>query len=458
LPPRLFLAFFAARLGPGPAAGGRAGREETGVLPLVVKPSRCPRLTALLLLACLGLTGVALAGAAPKHRKPTRRPVKPAPQAVAGIENAQALETFFAALRTLATPGGDRVVRVMHFGDSHTAADYWTGRIRARLQARFGDGGPGLILPARPWRGYHHEGVDQLEGTLWPGTSLREKTGDGLVGCTGGALFPPQGGTFRLRAAFGEYRVQVLGEAIPEVQVEPVLDPSAPILESRPWTLERPLENLPPLRLSGQSGFPSATLQELAITFPPGSRFLGLDLRSGHGGVIYDELGLNGAELLDLERWNPELRRALLGELRPDLLVLAYGTNDLGRTDLEPQDYVVRARALFAALKQDSGAAILVIGPLDRIGTRRRQVPALKAGAARIIRALREAARGAGCAFWDARRAMGGEGSIVRLRRAGLAQKDLVHLTGPGYVRLGDQLTDALLTAYERLGRDLEPQ
>jgi hypothetical protein len=33
-----------------------------------------------------------------------------------------------------------------------------------------------------------------------------------------------------------------------------------------------------------------------------------------------------------------------------------------------------------------------------------------------------------------------------------------VHLTAPGYQRLGDQLTEALLTAFEHLGREREPQ
>jgi lysophospholipase L1-like esterase len=417
------------------------------------------RVLAILLMAGLGLPAATL-----PHRRNSHRP-KPAPQTVAGLENAQTLAPFFAALKTLEATGGDRVVRVLHFGDSHTAADFWTGRVRFRLQTRFGNGGPGLILPAKPWRGYHHEGVDQLEGRAWPSTSLREKLSDGLVGLSGAALFPPQGGTFRVRAAFGEYRVQTLSETLPEVQVELDVDPLAlpPIQSPRPaapapYLFEKPLENQQRLRILGQSGLPSTLTQVLSVTFPADCRLLGVDLRSGHPGVIYDELGLNGAELPDLERWNPELRQALLAEVQPDLVVLAYGTNDLGRPDLDPPDYATHAKALFAALKQESGAAVLVIGPLDRIGTKRRQVAGLKAGAARIIQALRKAALASGCAFWDARKAMGGEGSILKWRRAGLAQRDLVHLTAPGYERLGDQMTDALLAAFERMGRDRESE
>ena len=89
---------------------------------------------ALLAMACLGQA------AAPRPRRKIRRPVvKVAPQAAAKIENAGVLAPFFKALERLEDPAGERVVRIMHFGDSHTAADYWTGRIRCRLQARFGD-------------------------------------------------------------------------------------------------------------------------------------------------------------------------------------------------------------------------------------------------------------------------------------------------------------------------------
>ena len=34
-----------------------------------------------------------------------------------------------------------RPVRILHFGDSHVAADYWTDVVRRRLQDRFGDAG-----------------------------------------------------------------------------------------------------------------------------------------------------------------------------------------------------------------------------------------------------------------------------------------------------------------------------
>jgi lysophospholipase L1-like esterase len=67
-----------------------------------------------------------------------------------GVCQSDALAAFFRALAD--TEAGQRVrpVRVVQFGDSHTAGGRVTGRVRAGLQGRFGygdaDGGPGVAL------------------------------------------------------------------------------------------------------------------------------------------------------------------------------------------------------------------------------------------------------------------------------------------------------------------------
>nr|WP_320133432.1 GDSL-type esterase/lipase family protein [uncultured Holophaga sp.] len=370
----------------------------------------------------------AVAAPSPRHGS---KPIPLAPPAPAPIRDPQVLAPFFRDLEEVRREG--RTVRILHFGDSHTAADFWTGRIRAQLQARYGDGGPGLILPGRPWRGYHHDGVDLQEGLHWPADSLRSRTCEGWVGLTGASLqAPAPDSLFRLQSACPEARVQLLGAGAPQG------------------------EGLAPERLASMEvegrllqvfQVKAAADGTLAFGIPPGTALLGVDLRSGHPGVIYDELGLNGAELLDQEKARPELRKALLQELHPDLVVLAYGTNDLGRTDLDPADYRQRVQKILTEFRQESGAPVLVIGPLDRVGRQRRQVARLRVAGGQVIQALREAAHASGCAFWDARAAMGGPGTLVRWRRQGLAQRDLVHLTGPGYQKLGDLLLEALRAA-----------
>lgn len=378
----------------------------------------------------------ARAVAKPKGKAPARRP----PAEGARLEGADSLAPYFAALRGFHPANGDAgVVRVAWFGDSHTAAGFWPGRLRERLQERLGDGGPGLVLPARPWRGYPRPDLQLDFGSRWPAESLRSADSSGRVGLAGAALEIPAAERLLLRGAFTSFRLQVLGPEGLEPSAAPAEESLEPLQLTE--TLRAPLADGIALRiLAPGSPGPFATL---GIGLPEGLRLLGVDLRSGRSGAVVDELGLNGAELFDLERWDPALRAALLGDLRPALLVLAFGTNDLGRRDLDGAAYRARAARLLRALKEESGAPVLLVGPLDRMG-RRRRGQNLKLGAKTVIAAMRGACADAGCAFWDARAAMGGEGSIQRWRRQHLAQRDLVHLNVGGYRKLADLLAKAL--------------
>jgi len=385
------------------------------------------------------------------------------------IVNARALSPFFQALQGLDGATDIRRVRILHFGDSHTAADHWTGRIRQRLQARYGDGGPGFITTGRPWRGYSHDGARLLAGFKWPAQGLRSATTDGIVGLAGVRMAPLAEEPFRLRSTFSDFQVHVLGEGQPVVQLTPVQPPPEGGETTATMGGPRSVEPTSPLaaqvnlglrfdaqpkgqvlRYFGPTAPMDRALRELSLTVPEGTALLGVELFSGQRGVIYDELGLNGAEMTDLQRWSPELRQALLARTRPDLVVLAYGTNETGHPAFDPEAYETQVTALLKQLKLESGAPILVIGPLDRSHAKKGPRRILEAQTAEVLLALRHATKAADCAFWDARQAMGGQGAVVRWRKGGLAQKDLVHLTGPGYQKLGDAFVDALYIAMGR--------
>ena len=397
------------------------------------------------------LAGAALLAAGPPARRPARpaAAVRKAPVEGAVLEGAASLEAYFSALRGSLEPGeARRPVRVAWFGDSHTAAGFWPGRLRALLQERLGDAGPGVVLPARPWRGYPRPDLELEFGRRWPAESLRSPESSGRVGLAGAALEIPAEERLVLRGSFARVRLHLLG---PE-GLEPILagPEEAPAPLPLKEVLHRPLAEGTALRILETTG--PGPFSTLGIGLPEGLRLLGADLGSGRSGAIVDELGLNGAELLDLERWDPVLRAALLRDLRPDLLVLAFGTNDLGRRDLDGAAYQARAARMLRTLKEESGAPVLLVGPLDRMG-RRRRGQNLKLGAKTIIAAMRGACTEAGCAFWDARAAMGGEGAIQRWRRQRLAQRDLVHLTAGGYRRLADLLATALDAAEAKVAR-----
>ena len=88
-----------------------------------------------------------------------------------------ALDHFYAALQTEDEGHGDVQVRIVHYGDSPTTADLITGDARQILQSRFGNGGPGFLLIARPWAWYGHTGTE-LQASGWkiaPASQSRER-------------------------------------------------------------------------------------------------------------------------------------------------------------------------------------------------------------------------------------------------------------------------------------------
>ena len=63
------------------------------------------------------------------------------------IENPQGLIPFFEQLFRAELGQASGPVRILHYGDSHTAADDWTNTIRVEMQERFGAGAASAASP-----------------------------------------------------------------------------------------------------------------------------------------------------------------------------------------------------------------------------------------------------------------------------------------------------------------------
>jgi lysophospholipase L1-like esterase len=174
-----------------------------------------------------------------------------------------------------------------------------------------------------------------------------------------------------------------------------------------------------------------------------------MELLSGSKGIVYDTAGINGARLADVERPLPALRRALLQQSHPALIIVSYGTNDIATKDFTASGFEESAFQILSKLKADAGdASILVTGPTDRGSPRRSRRAFFQQAQAALQPALRKAALRAGCAYWDQQAAMGGPGAMTRWVGAGLGSYDYVHFSGSGYKKLADMLYDQLMAEY----------
>lgn len=167
--------------------------------------------------------------------------------------------------------------------------------------------------------------------------------------------------------------------------------------------------------------------------------------------VAYEAKGINGARATKPLKWNWDALADSFLDNQPALIVLAYGSNEVGDADLDLDEYKTQFETLLQHCKEAApDASILVIAPPDRAVHRSgkwRTIPILQA----LIATQREAAINEGAAFWNQFAAMGGAGSIHRWANLSpkLAQKDRVHLTLAGYELIADALYEELMKEYE---------
>jgi lysophospholipase L1-like esterase len=410
--------------------------------------------------ACL--LALTVAAAAPtSNKKKTRRTPGPAPisaaarkaardeveskiAAAAGIriENASALAPFFASLAE-----GDPI-HILDYGDSHTASDDWANAMRAALQSKYGDGGPGFIQAGRPYRGYRRFDATGANSAGWKTEGTMAIRGDANQGLSGMSI-----------------STQAAGQTV-------TLTASGSALEI--FYLEQPRGGQVELTIDGQNAGAFTTDGDLGpghseYSLMPGShelklrtlnfapvRLFGFALDNDKG-ITVETLGINGAQANVLLGWNERIWADGFNARNPSLVLLAYGTNEANSRLWTPEQYSADLTAIVERIRRANPAVpILMIGPPD-CG---RLKPLLHLS--EVIDIQREMARKLNVAFWDWRLHMGGPGMagpgvggpgiVKRWVVAGLAQSDYIHLTGEGYRLLGKMVVDAIF--YEKTGQD----
>src|SRR5882757_5546757 len=281
-----------------------------------------------------------------------------------GIENPRALQPFFGQLHQLAADPGSQLVRVIQFGDSHTAGDSFTGALRTLFQQKFGDGGAGFQFAGYPFAGYHIHGTKRAQSTGWMalGTHLKD-IGDGMVGMGGVSLSTDAAGNWVSLDADAtslqvQYLIQPNGGSI-EIRDNDNLiatvstaksDPTAPDTAGH---FDAPVE-------PGPHHFEVLTIDPAPV------RLLGLSTENS-AGVTYEAVGINGAEASLFLRWNEALQQTLMLESNPALIVLSYGTNEAGDRNWTQEGYAAMFQRIIERCRRLApNASILVVGPPDR--------------------------------------------------------------------------------------------
>jgi len=362
------------------------------------------------------------------------------------------LEHFYAALRTLeAGKDADGKVRILAYGASHTDADIYPHYLRSYLQQRFGDGGHGFVHIARPWNWYGHVDMQVSGVKRWSTAHAQRKKGieDGMFGLMGASL------TATSRKAFG--KVSPRSDAVAsQYEIYFLAQPRGGSFKVfADGKLHATVKTRAKVPSAGYYAFSLPEGQheiEIQVVGNGPIRMFGMTAERAQPGIVVDTLGIGGTRAANMLGWDEAVWADNVSHRAPDLIMLAYGTNEATDTHADIAVYAADQRAVMDKLRRIAPqASCLIISGGDfprRIddGTFR-----VRPRVAKIRETQREVAREYGCAFWNLHQFMGGDLSMTRWARAqpAMAKSDHLHFTKRGYTRMGMGLVDAIMVPFD---------
>lgn len=367
-----------------------------------------------------------------------------------------ALDHYFEALAAVEDGEPGRIARALVWGDSIIAADQVISDIRLRAADRFGDGGPGfLAVQVDPYWSVRGDIMRSFEGAWHSETIVSGGSPDYRYGLSGVASTATEGASARLVIVDKEpvpvTRLQLFYLRQPEGGTLSVSMRGGGVRTST--AAEARADVVADVAVSGGRVVSVKTDGDGPVTF------FGAALETAGPGVTWETFGIAGAHIGAMNRQGRTHLRRQIAARDPALLVYWTGGNEVAYPSLKEEDGATYRRIYRRVVdKIRAGApeaSCLLIGPLDQ-ATRYRGQLISKEGVETVIRHQRRVAREAGCAYWDARAAMGGEGAFVSWMQHDppLAVPDLMHLTRDGGTIIGDLLADVLFASYDRWRRD----
>jgi len=370
-----------------------------------------------------------------------------------------------------ADPSGRTLL--LFFGDSHTAGDSMTSRLRITLQSRFGDAGRGLVAAGRaPTRHYYQRDVKYGITGTWKAAVGGHKGDAEPFGIGGLRVFGTTKGAQLWVSTCDDCQA---GKTTAQFEILYYAAPDHGLLRYRvdegPWlelkTKTAPIEPPHPARqvIAVADGPHKLTLEH------GGGGVLdlfGIGMERLRPGVIVDSLGVVGRRLGSLRSWDWAVIGEQLATRDPRLVVLQYGTNEADDPDLDLEAFaryydetILRIRAAAPT------ASIVILGPPD-MATREAGkacdrmkpkadgtiIPECMWRTPSVIRDIISVEHAAAVrnhvAFFDTFAAMGGADHMHDwlLAEPKVAYKDHVHFTDVGYQLWADAFERGLLAHY----------
>lgn len=357
-------------------------------------------------------------------------------------------DSFFEKLESAVTQ--EKIIRILHYGDSQIEMDRISSDLRSFFQSRFGGGGPGLLplVQTIPTPSVYQQATGEMSDYALYGTGLRTNTRNyGLM-----ARFYRVSGTvaFSVSAANNtkiDKRLQKFSD-IKLLYSSQSSEFSATLKDRNTRQEYKQTSECAGLQLF--HWHLDTPMHRFTVTFHGPADIYGIMVDDGYG-VNVDNIPIRGSS----GTFFSQIQDSLLGRMYEmadvGMIVLQFGGNSVPGISSEKgvESFKSRIASQIRYLRKAyPSAKIVFIGPSDmstRVGGVLQTYPRLP----QIIEALKLAALENGAAFWDMYDVMGGHNSMITWVKNGYAVNDYIHFTPAGASLIGKTLSDSFSVMYD---------
>ncbi|MFL5763053.1 MAG: GDSL-type esterase/lipase family protein [Bacteroidia bacterium] len=370
------------------------------------------------------------------------------------VENdSSSLDSFYEKLYLLEQKKNKRV-NITQVGDSHIQADHFSGSVRQKLQLRFGNAGRGTVFPYRTAKSNEPMSYKSFSNTTWQykrNVFYDDPLPVGLAGFTIETKDstaelnvmvrdqPGLGYCFTKFTLFHEkslsnYDITVCDDNYCERTVFHAIDKS-----TNPFVSEVQFDH--PVR----QVFIRNSCADTAVQ--KSTRIYGMLLENDSAGVLYNMIGVNGAEYRHYTM--SKYFSQQFSYLNSDLVIISLGTNEAYAASFDKAVFYRNIDSLVTTIRlTNPGADVLLTTPPDsyrRTHKGRVKNPDVKLASETIAAYAKEH----NIAYWNLYEIMGGFGSMGKWYAMKLSAKDRVHYSAKGYQIQADLFYNALIAGYE---------
>lgn len=384
---------------------------------------------------------------------------------VDSIQSPSSLQSFFDGLDSLGA-GKDTVLTIVHLGDSHIQAGYYSGKVMRLLQAQFGNAGRGWIAPFKlsktnePDDYFISSSVREWVTGRCIQANKKCSIGIGGIGIQSVSpsinldvrIAPNNGAGYSFNQAIlyrGEKAMPMLpaGSFKDSIQTSLATVPAVAGVLADTFRISHPVDTLQLHSTRRKQGtdklLPASNFKNV---------YYGFSLTNGYPGVLYHSVGVNGAMYVN---YTDEAYVRQLALLKPSLLIISLGTNETFGRRFRSEEFGGQIRAFVSLVKkQMPETVILLTTPPEcykRTYVNKKRTYVRNSNTQLAAKAIVKAAREEGVACWDLFAATGGKSSCTKWRKEKLMGRDRIHFTKDGYREQGTLLYRALMQSYNQM-------